>query len=96
MPAGMPPLPPKDDEFGDFADESPEPPKLPTLPRRNPRVKQAPVSTPPTDAVADRNEGDRVARGPLVVVAMKSVGISLILSFLFGPLGMLYSTFPAG
>lgn len=32
----------------------------------------------------------------VVVTATKSVGISLILTFLFGPLGMLYSTVVGG
>lgn len=31
---------------------------------------------------------------PVVVVAPKSMGISVMLTFLFGPLGMLYSTIP--
>jgi hypothetical protein len=31
---------------------------------------------------------------PVVVVTPKSMGISILLTFLFGPLGMLYSTIP--
>jgi hypothetical protein len=37
-----------------------------------------------------------IARGPLVVLPIKSVGISMMLTFLFGPLGMLYSTVAGG
>ena len=33
-------------------------------------------------------------RTPVLVVSTKSIGLSLILTFLFGPLGMLYSTIP--
>jgi len=41
------------------------------------------------------NQENRTVQ-PIVVISTKSVGISLILTILFGPLGMLYSTIWGG
>ena len=60
------------------------------------QARQVEDSAGPKRAAASYDEGGRVVRGPLVVLPMKSVGISLILTFLFGPLGMLYSTVSGG
>lgn len=34
------------------------------------------------------------SQGPVVVKSTKNVGIAILLTFIFGPLGMLYSTIP--
>jgi len=102
LPAGMPPLPPPEESLDDFHDLSDERDDLPKLPARAGAASKR--SGPPANRPKRRTEiaeaGNQYQndRSPRVVVVAptKSVGISLMLTILFGPLGMLYSTVPGG
>jgi len=109
LPAGMPPLPPPEESLDDFHDLSDERDDLPKLPARagaaskdsQPAVnrpKRGTESVPDKRRVPEADDHYQNDRPPRVVVVAptKSVGISLILTFFFGPLGMFYSTVPGG
>ena len=80
LPPGMPPLPPLEDEDDDDS----------------PMQISRSLDQSHDANVGNYRDAEGVARGPLVVLPVKSVGISLMLTIFFGPLGLLYSTVAGG